>query len=72
MKRIVWIAIMTFSLLFWGSVFTSCSSYRGKGMATSNQYQRDIVSLNKKQSKGLKKASKTVNARLSKEAYGNR
>jgi uncharacterized lipoprotein YajG len=39
---------------------------------TSIKNQRESVSLNKKQAKGLKKASHKVNARLSEQAYGRR
>jgi hypothetical protein len=45
----------------------SCSSHQG--LTTAKKHQVNSVKLNKKQARGLKKASEIVNARLSEKGY---
>lgn len=48
---------------------SACSTHQG--LMTAQRHQAESVKANKKQARGLKKASEIVNARNSQKAYGN-
>lgn len=49
-------------------IMSSCSTHQG--LMTAKKHQKESVKANKKQAKGLRKASLIVNAEASQRAYG--